>query len=170
MHGSAENEIRAATAEQPPVPWYSAWGWREWLVAATGSFCLMGVSLNAWYWYGPDSWGPRLACRRPIAHLGPVSILETAEAVFVLENTGGEEIVIERVVPACRCSTARLDGVTIPPGGQLSLPVRLQAEDKLGSFTKTFVVRSNSPTNRNLLLSVRGTICPAAAVGDDNNE
>ncbi len=57
------------------------------------------------------------------------------------------------------CTSIRwLNGVMIPPGGQVSLPVQLKLGKRMGLFTKTLIVRSNTVPEPNLLLSIKGEV------------
>ncbi len=158
MRVVAENPVESAKETVRPAPMFAPydWGWRSWLVVGCAVFCAMSVALNLWYWFGPGSWEPRLICRQPVVNVGPIPVDGSAEVVFVLENTGGADVAIEKVIPSCRCLFKPPNGAVVPPGHEIRLPVQVKMEKQIGPLTKTLVVRSNSPREPNLLLTIRG--------------
>jgi len=141
------------------------WGWRHWVLATAVVFCTWSVGANVWYWFGPNAWGPRLSCREPSTNLGKASPGEVVEHVFVLANTGAADVTILKVIPACNCTITRMDGVSIPSGHEVTMPVRVQMGKRAGPFRKTLVVESNAVQEPHLVLSLRGEIV-ADATGD----
>jgi len=156
-------EVREEVTFPPEEFFLYRWGWRNWVLATAIAFCTWSVGANLWYWLGPSAWGPRLSCRGPIANLGKTTPGEVVEHVFVLANTGAKDVTILKVVPACNCTVTRLDGVSIPPGHEVIMPVQVQLGKRTGPFRKTLVVKSTTPHEPHLLLSLRGEIVADAA-------
>jgi hypothetical protein len=134
------------------------WNWRTWLLASSLAFGAWSVGANVWYWFGPQAWTGRLACRQPIIDLGATYQGQVLDRVFPLENTGAREVKIVKVIPTCNCIIPRLDGIAIPPGHQVAFPLQLNVGDRLGPFRKNVIIESNSMRDRHLVLSIRGKV------------
>ena len=85
---------------------------------------LRGLSILVWLLPVPAAWGqgaeppddapssgPRLIVEKEKVDLGTLKEGETAETVFVLENKGDADLVIDRVRTSCGCTTAKLTEV-----------------------------------------------------------
>lgn len=130
---------------------------------------LRGLSIVVWLLpvpaacgQGPEpsddapSGGPRLFVEKETVDLGTVKEGETAETVFVLENKGDADLVIERIRTSCGCTTAKLTDKekTIAPGGKQPLTTKFNSKGRSGKQRTTVTIHSNDPQRPTLKLTL----------------
>jgi len=89
--------------------------------------------------------GPKLRVVNPTVTLDPIREDETATAVFILENVGGADLIIDAVRASCGCTTVDLTEKekTIPPGTKRELKVKFNGKGRPGPNSKTVKVTVN---------------------------
>ena len=76
-------------------------------------------------------------------------------AVFTFTNTGGQNLIIDKVSPSCGCTASRWDEVT-EPGKKGTVTLLLDTNGIGGSFRKTATVTTNDPSNPVITLIMTG--------------
>ena len=82
----------------------------------------------------------------------------TVEFKFV--NTGTEPLIIEKVTPACGCTTPEWPKYPIKPGETAVIKATYSSQGRPGVFVKTVTVVSNAKTPINVL-TLKGEVIPA---------
>lgn len=88
------------------------------------------------------------------------SVLDGAAVLheFIIKNTGGAALVIEKVRTSCGCTTASYTK-EIPAGGEGKIAIKGNTSGSGGrKFSKTITVSTNDPKNRNLILRISGQV------------
>ncbi|MBI2441126.1 MAG: DUF1573 domain-containing protein [Lentisphaerae bacterium] len=99
---------------------------------------------------------PLLICNAPDYHFGALSNTNEVPHTFVLANEGDAPLAILRVHPDCGCTLVRLEREVIPPGDEITLPVRLILKGRSGPQHKRITIESNDPDQPRLILSLIG--------------
>ena len=77
---------------------------------------------------------------------------------FIVENTGGATLLIERVKTSCGCTTASYTK-EIPPGSKGKISIKANTEGYAGSrFSKSITVSCNDPKQREIHLRISGQV------------
>ena len=86
---------------------------------------------------------PALSLREPNYDWGKTLKGEVVTHTFVYENTGGSPLRIERVKPACGCTTVDFDKV-IAPGQRGQMTLKIDTKRFSGKLKKTAAIYSNA--------------------------
>ncbi len=78
--------------------------------------------------------------------------------VFEVTNTGNAPLIISNATGSCGCTVPSWPKEPILPGKTAELKVHYDT-NRLGSFTKTVTVISNSPNNTDVL-QIKGNVVP----------
>jgi len=97
-------------------------------------------------------------CDEPVYDFGQAAETVLVTHVFVLRNSGSQPIRIDRVQPACGCTTTTLSSNEVAPGGRVDLTVTATLRGRTGAQRFTVSVRSNDPDNPLMTLVMRGTV------------
>jgi len=101
--------------------------------------------------------GPKLVADDAEFHFGKAITGGAVEHTFVLRNLGDADLVIDRVKPACGCTTAQnFENVRIAPSESVELPVALSLKGRSGSQRKSITVHSNDPEQPQFKLWITG--------------
>jgi mono/diheme cytochrome c family protein len=96
--------------------------------------------------------------------VGTVLMDTKTEYAVVLQNSGGEPLMIHSVEPSCGCTVATPEETMIQPGKSTKLLVTLDSSLKLGAITKTIDIVTNDPqTPRSTLTLTAMAIAPKGA-------
>jgi len=77
---------------------------------------------------------------------------------FVIENTGGKPLSIEKVTTSCGCTTADYTK-EIPPGEKGKISIKANTNGYAGhKFAKSITVYSNDPNQKTLNLNISGDV------------
>ena len=79
---------------------------------------------------------------------------------FEVKNTGGTDLIIQQVVPACGCTAALAKESTVPAGGSTVIHVEFDSSGFSGMKSKAARVNSNDPISPSLFVTLKGTIEP----------
>ena len=130
---------------------------------------LRGLSIVVWLVPVPAAWGqgaeppdeapsggPRLVVEKETIDLGTIKEGETVETVFVLENKGEADLVIDRIRTSCGCTTVKLAEreKTIAPGGKQPLTTQFNSKGRAGKQRTTATIYSNDPQRPMLKLTL----------------
>ena len=88
---------------------------------------------------------PEIYVEEPIYDFG--SILEgfAVTHVFIIQNTGNQTLVIERVAASCGCTTTELATDRLAPGESVELEVLINTAGFAGRISKSITVYTNDP-------------------------
>lgn len=84
---------------------------------------------------------------------GKFDIKEKKIAVFVLQNTGANPLVILDVNTTCGCAVAKYNKQPVPPGKTIKIEVEMKPKGS-GFFEETIIIRCNTPSL--LKLTIKG--------------
>lgn len=104
---------------------------------------------------------PAIAAVAETIDLGDIKEGAKPEAVFVLENRGQADLVVERTRTGCGCTiVSKLTDQQkiIPPGESQELRVSLHSKGRPGPFSKPIYVTSNDPTRPELVLTLKANV------------
>ena len=76
---------------------------------------------------------------------------------FEFKNISKEPIQLEHVQASCGCTTPEWSKDPIMPGGKSAIKVGYNTSGRVGSFTKTITVTSNSE-NSTVVLTIKGNV------------
>jgi len=82
--------------------------------------------------------------------------------VFEFKNTGSTPLIITNVQTSCGCTTAEKPTEPIAKGKSSKIVVKYDTK-RVGNFTKTITVTTNSPTEPTILLTIKGNVLAADA-------
>lgn len=96
---------------------------------------------------------------------GNVSPQQTALTTKMkIKNVGNEDLKIEKVQPACGCTTAPLDKDVLKPGEETTMNITLNINARTGLVTKTINVSTNDPANKNFNISLKANVINPLAI------
>jgi hypothetical protein len=82
--------------------------------------------------------------------------------VFEFKNTGSTPLIVTNVQTSCGCTTAEKPTDPIAKGKSSKIVVKYDTK-RVGNFTKTITVTTNSPTEPTILLTIKGNVLAADA-------
>lgn len=90
---------------------------------------------------------------------------------FVFKNIGTETLKILEARPHCSCSVAEDYTREVPPGKTGTIPFKLDTTRKTGEVDESITIKTNDPTNPNMVLRLTGRvkiICATEVIQDDS--
>lgn len=96
--------------------------------------------------------------------LGKVEPSDIQHLKFQLRNDGDELLVIQDAQPTCYCTSGKLDMWDVPPGGTMTIQVRIDPSDFVGKVNKGVEILTNDPDNPTVLVHADMDILPGIAV------
>ena len=99
---------------------------------------------------------PKLVVKQREVDLGVIREGAKADAVFLLENHGQADLIIDKVTTDCGCTRVELGEKekVIPPGGAQKVVTTFNSQGRPGKQTKTVTVRSNDPAEPKAILKL----------------
>ncbi len=93
--------------------------------------------------------GPMARVEIQTVDLGTVREGTVTEAVFLVENEGTEDLIIEDISVSCGCTTVDLpaDQRRVGPQGRRKIVVSFDSTDRIGAQRKTIVLSVNDPAH-----------------------
>jgi hypothetical protein len=82
--------------------------------------------------------------------------------VFEFKNTGSTPLIVTNVQTSCGCTTAEKPTEPVAKGKSSKIVVKYDTK-RVGNFTKTITVTTNSPTEPTILLTIKGNVLAADA-------
>lgn len=117
------------------------------------SFILLGVVAYT----QPTVGGANIEMNTTSHDFGIMAKGADATYTFIAKNTGDQPLLIERCQASCGCTVPNWDTNPIAPGASTEITVKYDS-NRLGVFSKTITVISNSVNNPQLVLSIKGEI------------
>ena len=81
--------------------------------------------------------------------------------IFTIKNTGDKPLIISKTQASCGCTTPEVTKDPIMPGKTAELKVGYNTT-LTGPFAKNIEVYSNDPVNNRSVITIKGTVEPAA--------
>lgn len=82
-----------------------------------------------------------------------------ATCEFEFTNTGSKPLIINRVAASCGCTTPKYTKEPVLPGKKGVITVVYSTTNRVGSFSKTVRVFSNTPSSPDVLV-IKGEVLP----------
>jgi hypothetical protein len=105
---------------------------------------------------------PRIGLETNLLELGQIPNGEIADVDIIVSNDGDSPLVIESVTTTCGCTTARLNPMTIAPGGTGTLDISFDSgahgPDLRGEIMRQVIVTSNDLVQPKVVVDLRATI------------
>jgi mono/diheme cytochrome c family protein len=106
-----------------------------------------------------------------IHDFGDIELNTFAEHTFFIKNTGTDTLTIVNTHASCGCTAAVMDNMKIAPSGISRLKVKFDAHNKgTGPITKTITISSNSRTEADKVLRIKGIIVESKTVHKKGTE
>jgi mono/diheme cytochrome c family protein len=100
-----------------------------------------------------------------IHDFGNIELNTFAEHTFFIKNVGNDTLTIVNTHASCGCTAAVMDNMKIAPAGISRLKVKFDAHNKgTGPITKTITISSNSRTEADKVLRIKGIIVESKTV------
>ncbi len=106
---------------------------------------------------------PKISIDPMMKDAGTVAKGDHVEAVFIVKNSGTQDLVISDARPSCGCTVASFDR-TIKPGQTGKITAAVDTKNFSGPITKTVSVVSNDPENPQLALTIKAIVKPYVEV------
>ena len=103
---------------------------------------------------------PRLHVADPVWNAGVLVTGSVRERPVELANTGAAPLIIEKIEECCGFHAKGQFPLTIPPGGQFSLPLELNLFKMIGDLNAELTVVSNDPRHPRFPLMAVGHVVP----------
>jgi len=101
---------------------------------------------------------PKLELVEKVHDFGNATEGDRLTHVFVVKNTGGGTLKIDRVSTSCGCVASVLKTKEIAPGGQGEIEVTFDTSRRGGDNRKTITIQSNDPANPRAEMEVRAKV------------
>jgi hypothetical protein len=131
-------------------------------LAAAGLFVVAGLEAQK----PADKTASKAAAAAPKMEVSPetkdagtVAKGQVVEAVFVVKNTGGSDLVISDARPSCGCTVASFDKV-IKPGAEGKIQSRVDTKSFSGPISKSVLLVSNDPDRPQMNLFIKALVKP----------
>jgi hypothetical protein len=102
--------------------------------------------------------GPRIKFESTINDFGKVKSGDSVQSSYTYTNVGDQVLVISSVQPGCGCTTAGEWTKQVEPGKTGSFSVQFNSTHFNGAVMKTITVSCNDPTQRSVMLQLKGTV------------
>lgn len=77
---------------------------------------------------------------------------------FSIQNTGDEDLILQRISPSCGCTAAAVASTTIKPGTKENVRVTFNTAGMYGNKSKIVSVLTNSRENPEVTLKMKGAV------------
>jgi Protein of unknown function (DUF1573) len=102
---------------------------------------------------------PKMEISPETKDAGTVAKGQVVEAVFVVKNTGGSDLVISDARPSCGCTVASFDKV-IKPGAEGKIQSRVDTKSFSGPISKSVLLISNDPDRPQMNVFIKALVKP----------
>lgn len=102
--------------------------------------------------------GPKLALQVNEYNFGDIKQGEKVSHIFILTNSGGDLLKIERIIPSCGCTAAMPEKNELAPGESTKLNVTFNSSGKRGKQTKIIRINTNDKENPQTLITIHGNV------------
>ncbi len=107
---------------------------------------------------------PRLLVDSAVYNFGIARQGDKVTTAFKIKNAGDSNLIIQRVVPACGCTTSTPSKDKLAPGESTDITVIFDTAGFTGEKLKTVRIFSNDPDQPSTILTIQGTIEPDVTV------
>ena len=101
---------------------------------------------------------PKIEFKEIFYDFGTVKQGEKVSHNYEFTNIGQSDLIIRKLKTTCGCTATNPEKMVIKPGESSHITVTYNSTNKKGSEQKTITVISNSPTNSNLELKIKGVV------------
>jgi hypothetical protein len=102
---------------------------------------------------------PKMQISPETKDAGTVAKGQVVDAVFVVKNTGGSDLIISDARPSCGCTVASFDKI-IKPGGEGKIQSSVDTKSFSGPISKSVLVVSNDPDRPQVNLFIKALVKP----------
>lgn len=116
---------------------------------------------------GGDTTGKhaQILVEKDIHDFGNIEQNTFVDHTFFIKNVGTDTLTIISTSASCGCTAAVMDNMKVAPNGISRLKVKYDAHNKgEGAIVKTITVVSNSRTEQNKVLRIKGTVVKSVTV------
>lgn len=106
---------------------------------------------------------PVITFEKTVHDFGSIPKGGNGECEFVFKNTGKEPLTLTSVRASCGCTTPYWTQEPITKGKTGFVRVKYDT-NRIGAFSKTITVTSNSSTNSTIVLTIKGVVEDVASV------
>ena len=85
---------------------------------------------------------------------------ELANCIFEFVNNGTAPLIVNEVQPSCGCTIPEWSKEPIAPKGKGTIKAQYNTINRPGAFKKALTVVSNSATNPNMIIYIKGNVIP----------
>jgi hypothetical protein len=107
----------------------------------------------------PLAAAPKMEVSPETKDAGTVAKGQVVDAVFVVKNTGGSDLIISDARPSCGCTVASFDKI-IKPGGEGKIQSSVDTKSFSGPISKSVLVVSNDPDRPQVNLFIKALVKP----------
>jgi len=107
----------------------------------------------------PLAAAPKMNISPDTKDAGTVAKGQVVDAVFVVKNTGGSDLIISDARPSCGCTVASFDKI-IKPGGEGKIHSSVDTKSFSGPISKSVLVVSNDPDRPQVNLFIKALVKP----------
>lgn len=118
----------------------------------------MGMCFALWAEVIPSEKPPHINISEEQWDTGTVTQGEVVTRTFVIKNTGGAELILDRVRPSCGCIATFTFNPKIPPGGSTELKINYDSKSDRGDIAKSIFIDSNDPDSPHKIINITGTV------------
>jgi hypothetical protein len=107
----------------------------------------------------PLAAAPKMEVSPETKDAGTVAKGQVVDAVFVVKNTGGSDLIISDARPSCGCTVASFDKI-IKPGTEGKIHSSVDTKSFSGPISKSVLVVSNDPDRPQVNLFIKALVKP----------
>jgi len=101
--------------------------------------------------------GPSMKFSNETIDYGTLKRNENGERAFEFINNGNQPLIITNATGSCGCTVPTFPKEPIMPGSKAVIGVKYDT-NRIGAFTKTVTITTNSTTEPSKVLTIKGTI------------
>jgi Protein of unknown function (DUF1573) len=128
-------------------------------LVAAGLFVVAGLEAQKPAGKPAAAAAPKIEISPETKDAGTVAKGQVVQAVFVVKNTGGADLVISDARPSCGCTVASFDKV-IKPGTEGKIQSSVDTKSFSGPISKSVLVVSNDPDRPQMNLFIKALVKP----------
>jgi hypothetical protein len=123
----------------------------------------LGIAVNA------QIKGAEIKVDKEVHDFGTVKQNDLTECYFTITNTGDQPLILADVKGSCQCTVPEWPKSDIKPGETAKIKVKYNSS-RVGPFTKTVEITSNSGEQPKMIVRIKGTVEAVADVGNPVKE
>jgi uncharacterized cupredoxin-like copper-binding protein len=101
---------------------------------------------------------PKLVLQQIEHDFGDIVQGEVVSHVFVLSNSGGNLLTIDKVRPSCGCTAAMPEQNELGPGESTNLTVSFNSKGRMGNQKKIVRIETNDPESPQQIITIKGNV------------